>query len=359
MENYKLQVQKLNLKKQDLVLNQKLFNLDISSYPKLVKVDEGLKALTPMYDFFAKMKEKRESWAKKPWDKIEYKELEEGKKFFQANMRELKEKYSDTQVYKRLKERVDEFKSSLPLIRTLKENPFFKVEHWKRLLDLIDQDNTNINFTSITLEQVFNMNLQDYPNEVGEIVNAAKNEYNNKQELNAIKEYWKQAELTIVDFRKGCKIKVSEDIKQDLDNHLNDLQGIEGNKFAGTALKNEVRQWMKSLSVIQECLEVWIAVQTKWLYLEGIYIGNEDIRLQLPKATTTFEQHDKNFRKINEGASKAPNVYANCVLNDTTKTQLKNLSTSLDISQKKLKDYLESKKKEFPRFYFISDEDLL
>jgi dynein heavy chain len=93
--------------------------------------------------------------------------------------------------------------------------------------------------------------------------------------------------------------------------------------------------------------------------LEGIYIGNEDIRLQLPKATTTFEQHDKNFRKINDAAAVGPNIYANCVANDTTKTQLKNLSTSLDISQKKLKDYLESKKIDFPRFYFISDEDLL
>lgn len=309
MENYKIQVQKLNLRRQELVLNQKLFNLDISSYPKLVKIDEGLKTLTPLYNFYGEMKERREEWAKKAWDKIEYRELEEGKKFFQQNMRELKEKYQEFSVYKRLKDRVDEFKSQLPLIRTLKENEFFQIEHWKRLLDLIDQDNDGINFTSITLEQVFNMNLQDYPNEVGEVVNAAKNEYNNKQELAAIKDYWKKAELLIVDFRKGFKIKVSEDIKQDLDNHLNDLQGIEGNKFAGTSLKNEVRQWMAALSTIQECLEIWINVQTKWLYLEGIYIGNEDIRLQLPKATTTFEQHDKNFRKINEAASKSPNIY--------------------------------------------------
>lgn len=85
------------------------------------------------------------------------------------------------------------------------------------------------------------------------------------------------------------KVKISDEVKQDLDNHLNDLQGIEGNKFAGPQLKNEVRHWMNCLSVIQETLEMWIAVQTKWLYLEGIYIGNEDIRLQLPKATATFE----------------------------------------------------------------------
>ena len=359
MDDYKVQVEKLNAKRAELVLNQKLFNLDISSYPKLVTVEKSLNMLKKLYDFYGNMKQRMDEWSKKAWDDIQYRELEEGKRFFQSNMRELKSEYNDSEVFKKLKIKVDEFKSSLPLIKTLKENPFFKTNHWKRLLRLIDQPIDGIDFSSITLEQVFNMNLQDYPNEVGEVVNAAKNEYNNQQELNGIKDYWKTAEITIVEFKKGNKIKVSEDIKQDLDNHLNDLQGIEGNKFAGPALKKEVRKWMNDLSHIQETLEIWIQVQTKWLYLEGIYIGNEDIRQQLPKPTTTFEQHDKNFRKINDAATKTPNIYVNCVVNDTTKAQLKNLSTSLDKSQKKLKDYLESKKKEFPRFYFISDEDLL
>ena len=124
-----------------------------------------------------------EEWSKKAWEKIEYRELEEGKKTFQSAIRELKEKYSDTHVFKKLDKKVEDYKKSLPLIKTLKENPFFKENHWERLLKLIDQPIEGIDFSSITLEQVFNMNLQKYPNEVSEVVNAAKNEYNNKQEL--------------------------------------------------------------------------------------------------------------------------------------------------------------------------------
>ena len=213
----------MNVKRQELVLNQKLFNLDISSYPKLVKIDESLKKLDPMYTFYASMKSQMEEWSKKAWEKIEYRELEEGKKTFQSAIRELKEKYSDTHVFKKLDKKVEDYKKSLPLIKTLKENPFFKENHWERLLKLIDQPIEGIDFSSITLEQVFNMNLQKYPNEVSEVVNAAKNEYNNKQELNSIKEYWKNAELQIVKFKKGVKVKISDEVKQDLDNHLNDL----------------------------------------------------------------------------------------------------------------------------------------
>lgn len=159
MEDYKHQVQKMNVKRQELVLNQKLFNLDISSYPKLVKVDESLKKLEPMYTFYASMKAQMEEWSKKAWEKIEYRELEEGKKTFQSAIRELKEKYSDTHVFKKLDKKVEDYKKSLPLIKTLKENPFFKENHWERLLKLIDQPIEGIDFSSITLEQVFNMNL--------------------------------------------------------------------------------------------------------------------------------------------------------------------------------------------------------
>lgn len=115
-----------------------------------------------MYKFYAKMKEMVNEWSKKAWDKIEYRELDDGKKLFQARIRELKEKYSDTNVFKNLDARVTEFKKSLPLIQTLKENPFFKENHWERLLKLIDQPIEGIDFSSITLEQVFNMNLQNH-----------------------------------------------------------------------------------------------------------------------------------------------------------------------------------------------------
>jgi dynein heavy chain len=359
---FKSEVVTLNLLRAEAVRMQKLFSMEVTSFANLVFIDEELKKIDIIYSFYAKMKSMMEEWARKAWDKIEYKDLEEGRKTFSSKIKEFQKsnQLSVTEVFKKLKTKVDEFTKSLPLIDRLKNNPFFKEQHWERLLRAIDKPIEGINFSSITLQQVFDMNLQDYPDQVDAVVSAAQSEYQNKKELTAIEDFWRTASFECSDHKKGgYKVKVSEDIKASLDDHLNTLQSIEGSKFAGLALKQEVKRYIDSLTKVQETIDAWIQVQTKWLYLEGIYIGNEDIRQQLPKDTKTFEQHHKTFKGLNDKVSKNLSIMVNCVHNDTTLPQLKNLMTSLDKSQKSLSDYLKSKKKVFPRFYFISDEDLL
>lgn len=59
-----------------------------------------------------------------------------------------------------------------------------------------------------------------------------------------------------------------------------------------------------------------------------------------------------------ERANEQKNVI-NCAQNDILKNSLPGLKTDLEFCQKKLEDYLESKRNIFPRFYFASNEDLL
>jgi dynein heavy chain len=40
--------------------------------------------------------------------------------------------------------------------------------------------------------------------------------------------------------------------------------------------------WEKNLGCISVVCTQWIAVQKKWLYLENIFIGSEDIRTRMP-----------------------------------------------------------------------------
>lgn len=44
-------------------------------------------------------------------------------------------------------------------------------------------------------------------------------------------------------------------------------------------------------------IKVWMVVQRKWMYLEGIFIGG-DIRSQLPEEAKKFDQIDKMFKKV-------------------------------------------------------------
>lgn len=111
------------------------------------------------------------------------------------------------------------------------------------------------------------------------------------------------------------------------------------------------------MKFLQEVLEVWIQVQANYLYLEPIF-HSEDITKKLPNEAMEFSMIDKTWRDT-----------MNKVQQDTLVLHLKkikgvqeNLEQShetLERIQKSLNEYLETKRQYFPRFYFLSNEDLL
>lgn len=94
------------------------------------------------------------------------------------------------------------------------------------------------------------------------------------------------------------------------------------------------------------------------MYLESIFIGSEDIRIQLPEDSRRFDFIDKEFKDILYIFGRNLNVIA-----ATSQTalfdRLDNLSEQLTLCEKALNDYLETKRLAFPRFYFVSSADLL
>ena len=124
------------------------------------------------------------------------------------------------------------------------------------------------------------------------------------------------------------------------------------------AFMTDLRTWEQSLNHINETISVWMIVQRKWMYLEGIFIQSADIRLQLPEPAKKFDRVDLNFKKIMQSTNKQPNVLQACQA-EHRGDDLRALSVELDKCQKSLSDYLERKRNAFARFFFISDDELL
>ena len=87
-------------------------------------------------------------------------------------------------------------------------------------------------------------------------------------------------------------------------------------------------------------------------------IGAEDIRMQLPEEAKKFDAIDKTFKAIMTATSKNPNVVDACTADNRLQVLI-TLSDRLDSCQKSLSDYLDTKRCAFPRFFFISDDELL
>jgi dynein heavy chain len=100
--------------------------------------------------------------------------------------------------------------------------------------------------------------------------------------------------------------------------------------------------------------------QLNWRYLENIFMKAADIRKSLPDETKKFEGIDKSFKTLM--AKTVKNPYCLKIVKAVpfrTLDELTANNATLDEIQKSLDDYMTLKRKAFPRFYFLSNDELI
>lgn len=109
---------------------------------------------------------------------------------------------------------------------------------------------------------------------------------------------------------------------------------------------------------LSDMVDVWYAVQRSWMYLENIFKA-QDIKKAMPVETKNFDTVDKNFKILMQRTSKDPKCINIVRKAGKTLEDLNHFNDVLDDVQKKLEDYMEMKRRAFPRFYFLSNDELI
>jgi dynein heavy chain len=78
----------------------------------------------------------------------------------------------------------------------------------------------------------------------------------------------------------------------------------------------------------------------------------------LPSENKKFKSVDKNWKACINGTIEDPNTLKACTRDGLLET-FKDCNDKLEIVQRGLRDYLESKRAVFARFYFLSNDELL
>jgi dynein heavy chain len=141
-----------------------------------------------------------------------------------------------------------------------------------------------------------------------------------------------------------------------LDEHIIATQAMAFSAFRGP-FAEQIDRWNKTLQLVSEVIDDWTSFQRNWLYLQPIF-DSADINKQLPVEGKRFSTADKNWRTIMGHASKGKKVIEFCD-NASLLDQIRENNKSLEMVQKGLSDYLETKRSGFSRFYFLSDDELL
>ncbi|KAL8431248.1 hypothetical protein ACSSS7_005396 [Eimeria intestinalis] len=189
---------------------------------------------------------------------------------------------------------------------------------------------------------------------------VAKEEMKLEKDISKIESCWRQQTVEIARYKSDSSrfvLKSNDELRMLLDDNLLQLQSMLSSRFAA-AMTEKIRKWEKSLNIIREVLDAWLQVQRKWMYLDGIFTESIDIRLQLPEEAKKFEAINRRFLSMMRQISENPNVLSAFCLENRL-GEMKGLAAELDSCQRSLSDYLDAKRVMYPRFYFISDDELL
>ena len=208
--------------------------------------------------------------------------------------------------------------------------------------------------------RLLQLGIDDFVSDIEGISESASKEWSIEKSLNTMKEEWSDKEYSVTDYKgTGTYIiqgPAVDEVQALLDDHIVKTQTMRNSQYA-VPFAERMKAWESFLITSQDLLDSWTKVQSTWMYLEPIF-GSDDIQKQMPTEAKNFETVDHYWREIMSAVH--DNMSCEVVANiPNILERLDESNKLLDEIQKGLNSYLETKRKYFPRFFFLSNDELL
>ncbi|KAK0077358.1 hypothetical protein PV326_010096, partial [Microctonus aethiopoides] len=266
---------------------------------------------------------------------------------------------SDTPGARRIAEmvrgKVEKFKQFIPVLQTIC-TPGLQPRHWEKISEIVNKN--VVPTANSSLSDMIEYGLSVFINKLEEISSAATKEHRLEKNLHKMQEEWSDIYFDLIPYREsGVEIlSAVDDIQMLLDDHILKAQTMRGSPFV-KAFENEMENWEMKLISMQDIIDQWLTCQATWMYLEPIF-SSEDIMRQMPVEAKNFRKVDKIWRTIMNSVSNDKKVTVATSISNMLE-QFKLCNSLLEEIQKGLNDYLEKKRLFFPRFFFLSNDELL
>ncbi|RHY32869.1 hypothetical protein DYB32_002144 [Aphanomyces invadans] len=261
-------------------------------------------------------------------------------------------------VARQAKKMLDEMLDSHVPLMHLICTPALCPRHWAEI-EAITKLNLHPASGDMTLHHMLEVGLHKFTAQIEDICVGAAKEYSLEQALDKMEREWEGVEFHTKPYRTTGLIhrhRGEMDSLQQLDDHMVKIQSIRGSRYNKPYLER-IGRWETILVAIQDITDQWLKVQATWLYLEPIF-SSDDIMRQMPTEGMLFKRVDSTWRQNMDDTIAEPEA--------TKVAQRKGLldalvrsNEDLETIQKGLNEYLETKRLYFPRFFFLSNDELL
>ncbi|KAK7077277.1 Dynein heavy chain 7, axonemal [Halocaridina rubra] len=328
-------------------------------YPLRKQVSDRLAPFLKLYEVGVEWSDRLEEWLHSPVGTHDPDVIAQEVAATWRTVYKLEKGFSDIPAAKNVvlavRARIESFRENLPLVQTL-GNPGLKERHWEKISEVVGYP-LRADATT-TLQRLIDSNLEDYLTKFETVSEAASKEHVFERNLEKMKSEWQEMELVLKPHRETdtwVLIGV-EDIQFLLDDHIVKTQSMRSSPFI-KPIEQEVATWETTLAQLQEVVDEWLRVQAAWMYLEPIF-GSPDIMAQMPEEGRRFNTVDKTWKDIMKCVRQNTRVLSILEV-DKILERLRKSSELLELIHRGLNEYLEKKRLYFPRFFFLSNEELL
>ncbi|CAE8644925.1 unnamed protein product [Polarella glacialis] len=333
-----------------------LFDMAMSDCRPLRDCLENLVLLKTLWDMITLVRETFSDWYNVPWEKIDTEGMVATVRELMGQVKGAPKGLRSWPLYAWVQDEVHNMSTALPLVNEL-HNDTMRDRHWAMLMAV-----TKRSFDKgpeFCFRHLLELELHHFSEDVYEIVDQSDKEAKIERKLFSIRNTWSKMTLDFDCAREDCPLlcDLSDTLERLEADSLEMLSMTSQGRFIEFC-KPLVDDWSEKLSTVDEVLNVWRKFQINWCRLEPIFMQSDDIRSQLPDESKHFELLDNTWKELMMEVSRSSLVVEICCAEGRAQT-LMDISDALDTCERALNDYLEQKKKSFPRFYFVANGALL
>ncbi|KAM9314768.1 dynein axonemal heavy chain 6 [Pholidichthys leucotaenia] len=333
---------------------QKKFKMEVTPFDTLEDLTSDVRLKQLLWDSLGEWDCLQNEWQQSTLEKLNLEQFSSQITKYSKYAIQLEKGLPRNALTSSLKNKVEVMKQRLPMITDLC-NPCMKPEHWKTL-ELSVGSSVNVEFTLAALEE---LDIFSHGTEIQEVSGQASGEASVETVISKVEDLWRKTVFTVLPHGDSKEVFIlggTDEIQALLDDSIISVGTVASSRYAAP-IKDRVDKLLQQLTLFNQTLDEWLTCQRNWLYLESIFLA-PDIKRQLPAESAMFLKVDKSWKQMMKSVYRMP-IALRAALQSNCLETLQHNNSLLDEIQKCLEDYLESKRVIFPRFYFLSNDELL